>query len=68
MATPSEFIAALFADDPLYLADAREGQRVGNTIAGGLLALEFKLPRARAEEMVARVATKSAAAGGPDHA
>lgn len=40
-----------------YIADAREGAPVGNSVVGSLLSFQFKVPRQHAEEAVADALT-----------
>lgn len=42
----------LLRESPEYLADAREGARVGNSVAGSLLSLQFQAPRQYTEQAV----------------
>lgn len=43
----------MLRESPEYLADAREGYKVGNSVIGSLLSLQYKIPRQYAEQAVA---------------
>lgn len=48
---------ALLQDDPRLFQDAKAGARVGNTLAGSILALTTRSPRWATEEAVAAAVT-----------